>query len=495
MLESMLAGLANAAGGAAEQRGECVHALLEIVKHAVFFCSPTHEPFVFFIEHDRRRVLSLRGPAFGRLLARWYHLNNGQPAPLNALQQALALLMARAQEERDPLPVFNRFGLGAEALWLDLADPAGRAVRVTRQGWEVVEHPAVLFLRYAHQQPLPEPQAGGELASLRALFPLEHAGDWLLVRAWMLAAMNPLIPAPMLCLIGPPGSGKTTAARLIRRLLDPSLAESFSLQSEERMAATLDQHALPVFDNLGRLRSSQSNLFCRAVSGTSLIARRYHEREELIFRYRRAMILTSLELPSTAPDWRQRALVVRFRALAPEERQSELMLWGDVQQRLPRWLGALLKLQSGAFAAFGAKTLPALPRMADFAAWGAAASAADGQPAAAFLDAFAANQERLDEELLDADPLAVALQALLRGRVAPWCGPVQQLLAELRPLDATGALKKLSPDMLGRRLRNLQAMFQPRLKIQFDRAPGSGQRQVLLEPPPPQALNASSVSI
>ena len=480
MIESMLSGLGTAEAAAARPaRSEAVHLLLGLFEQAVFFHTPAQEPFVLFAQENRRRLLPLRGNAFVRLLAHLYFAHTGGSASALALRETVDLFCARALEEGQVQIVFNRFGQGSGALWLDLCDHAGRAVRITSNGWEIVARPAAHFVRYTHQLPLPEPQAGGSLEALRPFFPLEHPADWLLVRAWMLAAMNPLVPTPMLCLIGPPGSGKTTAARLLRSLLDPSLVDTITLLAEERLSLALEHHALPVFDNIGRLRPSHSNLFCRAVTGASMTVPRLQGGEDLLCYFRRPMILTSLELPAFAPDWLERALILRLRALAPARRHLELVLKSEINQRLPQWLGALLTLQASTMAAYGRQQLAELPRMADFADWGAAAAiAADGQQEP-YLEALAANTGRLSEELITTDPLPAAIHAFMRERTEEWRGTAQQLLAALQPLDASGTLKKMNAHAIGRRARNIQNLLARQISIEFMRN-GDGTRQIKL---------------
>ncbi len=499
LVQQMMQTLQSAPGGGlpASKREAAVNQLLDTLQHAIFFRSETHEPYVLFSdEAHHRRVLPLRGRAFARLLARWFHQDAGVPAPVSALRQALELFEARAQEEHPPMPVYNRFGGQATPeglhLWLDIGDRAGRAYCIKPAGISVHDQPAATFLRHPHQLALAPPQwparkngrvssaeTHAALADLRATLPLELPSDWLLIRAWMLAAMNPQIPAPMLCFVGPAGSGKTTAARLIRRLLDPSQAESFPLQPEERLALTLERHALPIFDNLGRLRPAQSNLFCRAVSGTSLVAHRGFSDEERIIRYRRAMILTSLEIPSAAPDWLERALVIKCRPLPAQERREEIEYWSAARKHMPAWLGALLLQQRETLMNYGNEPLPPLPRMADFAAWGAASMRADGRPLQEFFDALAANSRRLNDELLEADPLAAALLALMETRTEAWQGTAEQLLLELRQRDSLGRFKKYSPDMLGRRLRQIEPYIAQKLALRFVR--NIGPRHVILE--------------
>ncbi len=55
------------------------------------------------------------------------------------------------------------------ALWLDLGDRTGRAVRVTARGWTVEDCAPVLFKRTALTGPLPEPRRGGKISELWTL--------------------------------------------------------------------------------------------------------------------------------------------------------------------------------------------------------------------------------------------------------------------------------------------------------------------------------------
>ena len=63
----------------------------------------------------------------------------------------------------------------AGATYLDLADPAWRAVEVDARGWRVVENPPVRFRRPKGLLALPEPARGGTLDDLRPFINLPRA--------------------------------------------------------------------------------------------------------------------------------------------------------------------------------------------------------------------------------------------------------------------------------------------------------------------------------
>ena len=102
-------------------------------------------------------------------------------------------------------------------LYLDLCDRAWRAVEIDDEGWRVVERPPAKFRRTRGAQPLPEPERGGSLEELRPFFNVDHHG-WTLLRAFLVAALRPGFPLPILVAKGEQGAGKSTACRVLLTL-------------------------------------------------------------------------------------------------------------------------------------------------------------------------------------------------------------------------------------------------------------------------------------
>ena len=103
-------------------------------------------------------------------------------------------------------------------LYLDLGDPEWHAVEIGPGGWRIVDSPPVPILRTRRTRALPFPVAGGSLAPLRELLPVEGEDEWRIVVLWALAALRPTGPYPIIAWSGEQGTGKSFAARIMRRL-------------------------------------------------------------------------------------------------------------------------------------------------------------------------------------------------------------------------------------------------------------------------------------
>lgn len=286
------------------------------------------DPYAHTLRDDHRELLRVRGRAFrawiaGRLYEQEEKAPNGE-----ALAAALNVIEAMARKGRRAL-LWNRVARGADgAIWIDLADPKWRAVRVTAAGWEVRSDPPPLFRRFSHQQPLPDPVAGGDA----------------------------------------------------RRLL-------------------------PFLDLLDR------------------------------------------------------SLLIRLDRIPSERRKEEADFWRDFDAVKPGILGGLLDALSGAMRARERLTFDRLPRLADFARWGAAAAEALGYGADTFIKAMFANVERQIEEVVEHDPVAHAILEFARDR-REWTGSAAELYEELNKARGNKPAEQGWPKRaadLGKRLNILRS--------------------------------------
>jgi hypothetical protein len=132
--------------------------------------------------------------------------------------------------------------------------------------------------------PLPVPERGRSLEALRSFLNLSSQNDFVLVVGWLLAALRPEGPYPLLAISGEQGSAKMVLSKLLRALVDPNVAPVRALPREERelMIAATNGHVL-AFDNLSGLSPWLSDALCRLASGCSFAVRRlYTDDEEVL---------------------------------------------------------------------------------------------------------------------------------------------------------------------------------------------------------------------
>jgi hypothetical protein len=104
-------------------------------------------------------------------------------------------------------------------------------------------------------------------------------------------------------------------------------------------------------------------------------------------------------------------------------------LWAAFDAERPRILGVLLDAVVEGLKRLPETRLEKLPRMADFALWASACEMALW-PAGTFWSAYCGNRDEAVEGVIDADPIAAAVRAVMATRTE-WTGTASDLLGAL----------------------------------------------------------------
>jgi hypothetical protein len=431
-----------------------------------YFTDLGGDPFAELSEGAGGHVLGLRSESFRVWLDRvCYEQTGALPAP-ETRREVLSLLEGMARFEAPPRPVHVRLAEHEGAVHLDLGGPGRHVVRVDAAGWRIEERSTVAFFRPRSQKPIPRPEPGGSLHALTDLFPQLSLPASRLVVGWMVGALRPAGPYPILILQGERGSGKSSLARAIKLLLDASKAPLRAMPKGERDLLIGSMHAwVGVYDNLGPLSAATSDAFCRISTGGGLGTRKlFTDQDESVLDLCRPVILTGIEELATRPDLCERAVVIRLPHLPGRARRDEASLARHFDSAAPGLLGVLLDGVSAALAGWPREEGAPLPRMADFARWVSAAEPALGWEKGTFLDTYARHRSEADLDALEHDavaPLVLRLPGLAAsGR---WRGTATEMwlaltsLAERAGPRPTGWPK--SPSKLTGHLRNVAPLL------------------------------------
>jgi hypothetical protein len=167
-------------------------------------------------------------------LRRKYYEATGAAPGAGAIRSALNLLEARTQFDAPRRAVYLRVAEHDGRIYLDLADDRWRAVEIGPDGWQVITCPPIRFRRAPGMLPLPMPVRGGSIEALTSFFNLPTRSDFVLVVAWLLAALRHGGPYPLLAVSGEQGSTKTVLSKILRALIDPNAAPVRTAPREER---------------------------------------------------------------------------------------------------------------------------------------------------------------------------------------------------------------------------------------------------------------------
>ncbi|MBK6770512.1 MAG: hypothetical protein IPG72_16150 [Ardenticatenales bacterium] len=387
---------------------------LVVATGAELFHTPDNESFATVQIDGHGRTLKLSSRQFGLWLSRAFFDSVGRAPGETALRGAAQTLEGRALYEGLAVPVHVRVAGAGSHVYVDLGSPDGRAVELGPDDWKVVDEPPVRFWRPHGTLPLPEPLRGGNVDELWGFLNVAEA-DRPLVLGWIVFANRPTGPYPVLIFSGEQGSGKSTASRVVRALLDPNMAPIRAEPRDHRdlVIAAANSWAL-AFDNLSGVHPWLSDALCRLATGGGYATRtNYTNTDETIINVQRPVILNGISDLATRSDLLDRAILINLPRITETSRETESVFWQRFQERLPYILGALLDAFSTALRRMPEVRLPSRPRMADFAEFATAAEPGLGLADGAFIAAYEGNRMVAHETALDGSPVAQVLLAYL----------------------------------------------------------------------------------
>jgi hypothetical protein len=405
--------------------------LMELAQTVELFHTADGTGFADLDINGHRETWPIRSSGFKDwLIRRYYEATSGAPSS-EALQSARSVLQSRARFDGPERVVHVRVGGLDGRLYLDLGGETWQAVEIDAFGWRVIDNPPVRFRRASGMRPLPRPVSGGSVGALRSFLNVPSEADFVQVVAWALAVLRNRGPYSVLVVSGEQGSAKSTFSAILRALLDPNTAPLRALPREDRdlFIAASNGHLL-AFDNVSGLPAWISDTLCRLATGGGFAVRQlYTDQDEVLFDAARPVILNGIEDIVSRPDLADRALFLTLEPIPEERRRPEAKLWAAFENERPRILGVLLDAVVEGLKLLPVTYLPKLPRMADFALWATACETALW-PAGTFWAAYCGNRDEAVEGVIEADPIAAAVRALMATRTE-WTGTASGLLGAL----------------------------------------------------------------
>ena len=431
----------------------------------------------FYVEGNQQTA-RLRSKRFRDFLAQALWEREERSINSESWSEAVGTLEGIARFKGPEREVFLRVGKNENCIYLDLGTDDWQIVRVSPNGWEVIPYSEcpVRFYRPDCQSSLPTPTREGCLDDLWRLLNVRES-DRPLVLGWILSTMTPDGSKPILVFSGEKGSGKSSAASLLKRLTDPTHVDmSGGVEEQRQFAVAAANRWVLCFDNLTHLSSEQQNLLCRASTGGGFTYRAlYTDLEEVSVKYRRPQILTGVDLVPTRSDILERCLIVRLERIPEKNRLSERKLESLISSLLPGIYGSLLDLMATALRNLPTIELDELPRMGDFYELCIAAGIPD------FVETYSSNIEIGNQAAVEANPIADGIVCLLDAHKGSWHGTATELIRGLQELDPTNKLfQKLSASSIGKKLGSSLKTDLEAVGVKVDHGRTGSQRYLIL---------------
>ena len=389
--------------------------LIDCAASADLFHTSEGESFACIPVQHHREIWHLRSLGLRRWLTHQFYMKFGKPPSPQALQDATGVLEARAQFDSPEAEVFVRVAPFNDGICIDLCNPDWEAVVITPEGWEVVAKAPVRFRRSKGMLALPRPSKGGSVSSLRQVINIGDDKNWILLLSWLLAACRPRGPYPVLIFQGEQGSAKSTTARLVRGIIDPSTALLRTPPRDEKdLIIAANNSRVVAYDNLSGLPQWLSDALCRLATGGGFSTRElYTDTDEVILDVQRPVILNSIDHLPERPDLAERSIILTLPQIPEDARRDEEQLHAEYERKRAEILGGLCSAVACALRRFAEVHLRRKPRMADFALWATAGEEGFGFPQGAFMTAYSGNRAEAVQDTLDCDAVAPALIAFM----------------------------------------------------------------------------------
>jgi hypothetical protein len=476
----------------APRRGVAAMIALVTRKNVKFWHSPAKDAFATVRVGDHNENYRLESREFARWLATAAYVNGLTPPSRATLDDALRIFAAQAISDGPEKEPIKRVGARDGKRYIDLGDDDWAVVELDDVGWRRRADHDIPIVRSAAMRPLPEPEVNDSGIGLFRPFVNALDDGFMLIVAWLLAALCALGPCPILIINGEQGSAKSTLCRLLRWLVDPNIAPLRAMPKDETnlLVAAMHSHVLAL-DNVSQISGEMSDALCRIATGGGFSVRTlFTTSDEFVAYLRNAIILNGIPSLTGRPDLASRAVVVRLKSIPEETRKSEVEFNAEWSAAAPKVLAILLDVLSSAMRKLPDVRLTRVSRMADFERLIVAACPALGWEPEEFLRAYRDNQNDVDATAIEGDSIAGAIVEMIeRDCPSGWEGNATRLYDLLSDKVSENTRRSRAWPMnaisLGSRLERLKPVLRRNGIIVEKRH--SGDRFITIRPATPPA--------
>ncbi|MBQ2872211.1 hypothetical protein IJE86_10965 [bacterium] len=266
--------------------------------------------------------------------------------------------------------------------------------------------------------------------------------DLLLLSVYIVSLLFDNISHPILIFNGEHGACKSTAMRMICKIIDPDSKELLALpEKKDDLINTLYNGYFITFDNVSVIKNDISDILCKAVTGSSINKRKlYTDNDEIVLNIKRPIGINGISIDMSQSDLIDRSIIIDFKRLSCNKRMTDAQVFGLFNELLPNILGEIFTLIKKVLKIKNSISVEHLPRMADFAHLGyCIAEAMNEGDGTRFLEVYSNNNLKAVENTLQNSSLITSILEFM-NEIEEWKGSATELLQELLNLFSVGSV-------------------------------------------------------
>ena len=270
--------------------------------------------------------------------------------------------------------VYNRISFTDDTIFYYLANNDYEVITISKDGIEKIrlDTQTPIFTQSQVTTNQIEPVYDDKTA-LDDLAELLQIKDIQLFKVHLVTMFLEHIPVPIMLFDGKAGSYKTTITASIKRIIDPSGDKKddnvVSIPKKyDDIIMTLFHRYVTVLENVSKIDNETSDVFCRAITGSSNTKRElYSNLEEVILTFKRKLIINGVVPNLDNTDLQQRIISYdRNSSNVMGEKEYEIKF----NELRPRVLGQVLQTLHESMKIIDDVEFTPQTRMADFERWG-----------------------------------------------------------------------------------------------------------------------------
>ncbi len=391
--------------------------LIELLSDVELFYDEQSHIFATFVVGDHEETWSISSKLFCDYICNQYYLKYKKAPMQNAVNDALRVVRGKLISTKEKHSVYLRVGYHNESIFVNLANNQHQFIKISSQGWGVIDKSPIKFKSTPNMSALPMPLKGRSIEELwKFVNVCPH--DRILVLAWLLECLRVHTSYPILVLSGLQGSAKSTTQEILKMLIDPSSANlrGAPKKQEDLLVAACNSY-LVSFNNLSHLKSEQQDELCCLSTGGGFATRRlYTTAEEEVNNIKRPVVMNGISDIVTAQDLIDRTIILELPQITESNRKTDLEFFSVFKAEAPYISGALYDLLVAVLNEIPNIQLSEKPRLADFAILGVALEHVLHLPEGAFLTAYRQNQNSNVLSAMEHSPVALAIEKLISDR-------------------------------------------------------------------------------